>query len=573
MKFKLALLGIFCVSVLFSQTAKVDTIKVMTYNLLNFPDGRNDCGPSNLVITNRVDTLAKIIQYALPDIFIANEVQNTAGATLVLNRAMNVNGRTNYRTATFGYNNSGGFVNNSIFYNSDKLILLRQNIITTSVRPIDHYIFYGVDPLLGTHFDTTFFEVFAMHLKAGSASENAATRLEQANLIRAYVDARPIGRNYIIGGDMNVYRSSEAGYVKMTTGGTNPFKDPINRPGSWNSNTSFKDIHTQSTRTTQNIECGSTGGLDDRFDQILVSANILSPGNRVKYIQGTYKSIGNDGNHYNNSIISGTNSMYPRSLVSALYYMSDHLPVIMSLKVDYPLTNGLALQPLIDPIKCNGESTGRIEIIPHAGRPPYTYTWDYSANTSNIAMNLAPGDYCVSVKDALNEIDDICVSIGETSALTTSIMTFDEEIGCDGTGLVSAQGGVPPYEFRWSNGTITTMNVTDNLCSGDQYVDVVDANDCVKRIQFTISAYSDVKNVQLIEANVYPNPSKDILNIDWFGNNKVEFEIFDLMGKKMNCEILEDKLFKTTLSLQGLEAGIYIVQVKGLSWSKKIIKE
>ena len=37
-----------------------DTLKVMTYNLLNFPNGRNDCGGGNMVIPERWDTLRKL---------------------------------------------------------------------------------------------------------------------------------------------------------------------------------------------------------------------------------------------------------------------------------------------------------------------------------------------------------------------------------------------------------------------------------------------------------------------------------------------------------------------------------
>ena len=51
--------------------------------------------------------------------------------------------------------------------------------------------------------------------------------------------------------------------------------DPINTPGSWNNNEDFRGVHTQSTRTSSSgFGGGAGGGLDDRFDFIMVSQNL-----------------------------------------------------------------------------------------------------------------------------------------------------------------------------------------------------------------------------------------------------------------------------------------------------------
>ncbi|KAA0245991.1 MAG: T9SS type A sorting domain-containing protein [Ignavibacteriota bacterium] len=71
---------------------------------------------------------------------------------------------------------------------------------------------------------------------------------------------------------------------------------------------------------------GSTGGLDDRFDFILVSQSLKSPGG-VDYAEGTYWAYGNDGQHFNQQIV---NPPYPISeeIAFALHKVSDHLPVV-----------------------------------------------------------------------------------------------------------------------------------------------------------------------------------------------------------------------------------------------------
>jgi hypothetical protein len=98
--------------------------------------------------------------------------------------------------------------------------------------------------------------------------------------------------------------------------------DPIETPGAWHNNSGYAAIHTQSTRTSDIGDDGSTGGMDDRFDFILVSSSLTD-----RVVNDSYTAYGNDGAHFNQSIISGTNSAVSTEIADALYYASDHLPV------------------------------------------------------------------------------------------------------------------------------------------------------------------------------------------------------------------------------------------------------
>ena len=92
-------------------------------------------------------------------------------------------------------------------------------------------------------------------------------------------------------------------------------------------------MHTQSTRNTGSNSCFSGGGLDDRFDLIMMSGQVVEDTGAVSYIEDSYKALGNDGMHFNQDINAGTNSSVPSAVLSALYEMSDHLPVLADLKV------------------------------------------------------------------------------------------------------------------------------------------------------------------------------------------------------------------------------------------------
>src|SRR5690606_6406171 len=83
---------------------------------------------------------------------------------------------------------------------------------------------------------------------------------------------------------------------------------------------------TQSTRTRQ-FGGGASGGLDDRFDMILMSQTVMEEGG-VFFLPGSYFAFGNDGNHYNDSINKMPNTAVTQQIANALHYASDHLPVI-----------------------------------------------------------------------------------------------------------------------------------------------------------------------------------------------------------------------------------------------------
>ena len=67
-------------------------------------------------------------------------------------------------------------------------------------------------------------------------------------------------KDLYIGGDFNLYSSSEPAYGTILNGGTVLLFDPISSPGSWNNNSSFANIHTQSTRSGTIGDGGSFGG-------------------------------------------------------------------------------------------------------------------------------------------------------------------------------------------------------------------------------------------------------------------------------------------------------------------------
>lgn len=299
-----------------------DTLSVVIYNVLNYPD----------VNPTKADTLKPIIKHLKPDIFMITELTTFSGANLILNNAMNVDGVTHYQRATYF---NGPDTDNMLYYNSNKLALKSQFEIPTTLRNISEYVLYYKTPGLAPGDDTIFLHCYMAHLKASAGASNEQQRNQEAVTFKNYLNSKANQlENVFFGGDMNIQGDFEAAHNTILNGGLIKLFDPINAPGLWTSNASFAAIHTQSPRNVILSDGGSNGGLDDRFDWIFTDADVLSGAKKVKYIPNTYKAIGNDGLHFNKSVNEfPTNTSVPANVLSALFYMSDHLPVAMKVEV------------------------------------------------------------------------------------------------------------------------------------------------------------------------------------------------------------------------------------------------
>lgn len=313
-----------------------DTIRMMQYNLMYYTDnsGISDCNSSTNNLANKDENVKTIFQYVKPDVFCVCEMGSSMTyVNRLLNNAINVDGVDYYRNGPLT-NYSGGSIANMIYYDSRKLTLYDNYYVTTSYRDINGYkMYYNSTDL--EHGDTVFVTFWIMHLKAGSSDANAAARYVQTQRLMSRLEAMGAPDNYVVSGDFNVYGASENCYQELVNYSNSfyRFYDPIDRPGEWNNNGQFADIHTQSTHT-ESTGCFSTGGMDDRFDIILVSPYINYGSQRVKVLPETYHALGQDGNRFNKSIIYPANNSIPSAVAQALYNQSDHLPVITDFAIE-----------------------------------------------------------------------------------------------------------------------------------------------------------------------------------------------------------------------------------------------
>lgn len=326
-------------------TADLDTFRVMTYNLLRYPEATS--------ISQKNSNLRSILQYLQPDLLGVNELVAFNGAAYsdsLLNGTLNINGNSHYRRAAFQSSGSSPIAN-MLYYNSDLFSLHSQGEISVpGQRNPNHYRLFCNYAGLAQTADTIWLDVVLTHLKAGSSPADEILRAQTADSILSWRAQNGNGF-LILMGDLNVYADTEAAYQTLTQYAPDAslrLHDPLDRPGAWSANPDFADLHTQSTRTTNQGDGGATGGVDDRFDFILCDGSMLSGNPRIACLPGTYRAVGQDANHYNssitNSVQSAMNLAVPDSIAAALFAVSDHLPVISNFQVTFPENGGLPVE-------------------------------------------------------------------------------------------------------------------------------------------------------------------------------------------------------------------------------------
>jgi len=329
---------------------------------------------------------------------------------------MNTSGRNYYANCPLT-NYSGGSIANMLYYDSRKLAFYSHFYVTTSVRDINAYKMYYRSERLAQG-DTAFITFIIAHLKAGSYDSDKNARKTQVERLTTKLEQMGID-NYVFSGDFNLYNATEPAYQHLLFNNNTAYRfiDPIDQYGNWHANQQFAKIHTQSTHTTSENGCFSTGGLDDRFDFILVSPTLFYGTKKVQVVPNSYQALGQDGLRLKKSLLSPTNTTLPQEILQAIYNVSDHLPVICDFEfyssntikeyattffvnVENPVKNEINLHIFAEKSEIftfeiftiNGQKIAHFSEYINAG-----------ANNLNRSFDFAPSFYFLRIMNAENE--------------------------------------------------------------------------------------------------------------------------------------------------------------------------
>lgn len=282
----------------------------VSWNILNYPGSTG--AARNVDFRTVLDDIG-------PDLMVVQEMLSQSGVDAFLANVLNTIEPGQWSAGVF---NDGPDTDNALFFRNTTFEIVGAGMVTTALRDIN----WWQVRFLATGDE---FRVYSGHLKASSGSTNEAKRLAESQLLRNDLDSLAGGTHYLLAADMNVYAGSEPAYQLLLSSGAGQLNDPIGQTGNWHNNAAYAAIHTQSPRVTS-FGGGATGGMDDRFDQVLACDEFLDS-TGLEMIPATYNAYGNDGAHFNQAINAGGNSAVSQAVADAIHDASDHLPVVVTL--------------------------------------------------------------------------------------------------------------------------------------------------------------------------------------------------------------------------------------------------
>jgi gliding motility-associated-like protein len=151
---------------------------------------------------------------------------------------------------------------------------------------------------------------------------------------------------------------------------------------------------------------------------------------------------------------------------------------------------------------CANNNGGQISASPSGGTAPYSYLWN-NGQTTATATGLAAGTYTVFVTDARGCQTNGQSSLSQPVALNITLDSV-RNASCDGSAngsaFVSAQGGIAPYTYLWSDGQTTAA--ATGLASGTYSLTVTDANGCANVLTASVTDPVALQIVQITNTAV-----------------------------------------------------------------------
>jgi len=169
-------------------------------------------------------------------------------------------------------------------------------------------------------------------------------------------------------------------------------------------------------------------------------------------------------------------------------YFRDNLGCTGTQNVTITQPAALAANISTQPVICNGQSNGIINVSVTGGVEPYQYSLNGTAWQSSSTFNVAAGTYTIYVKDnngCIRTQSNIIISQPPVLTLTTAMQSATCNGGSDGTIIAAASGGSPGFQYSIDGINFQASNVF-NVTAGNYTVTVKDVNNCSTTTNTTV---------------------------------------------------------------------------------------
>ncbi|GLR19026.1 T9SS type A sorting domain-containing protein [Portibacter lacus] len=225
-----------------------------------------------------------------------------------------------------------------------------------------------------------------------------------------------------------------------------------------------------------------------------------------------------------------------------------------------PLTTAAEVTDLL----CSGDEDGKIALTPSGASGNYSILWNNGEETATIE-NLSAGSYSFTITDV-----DTDLTFSETIELVSPdsiLISFsDESMESDtfATITTTVSGGIPPYQYVWSNGDTTESLV--GIANGTYDLTITDANNCeaTATVEVDHQMSSSTTSLKLENWSVFPNPTSGMITVR-FENGSFDsaskWRVIDALGKVVSEGQLQKNASRLDINLSGNVPGLYYVNL------------
>jgi gliding motility-associated-like protein len=150
---------------------------------------------------------------------------------------------------------------------------------------------------------------------------------------------------------------------------------------------------------------------------------------------------------------------------------------------------------------CSAVCNGALTAIPSGGALPYSYAWSPGGATTDTLGHLCAGTYSLTVTDQRG------CTMTQTSLLVpnptpfnvTNLITKPGCNLCDGVIDLTLTGGMPPFSYAWSNGSLTED--IDSVCAGLYQVSITDSVGCSQTVSLPISNGTGITGETIVKTD------------------------------------------------------------------------
>lgn len=216
-------------------------------------------------------------------------------------------------------------------------------------------------------------------------------------------------------------------------------------------------------------------------------------------------------------------------------HLSDGDECMDSIDVTIAEPDLLILSTEVESISCFGERSGSANVYIEGGTTPYTIIWSTGAS-GNFLDGIGAGNYSVTVADAnaCSTSYDFAIQQPPPITLEYLITHPESEISFDGSIFIEQiQGGVPPYQLMWQDGSGSMSQ--NQLPPGQYNLTVIDQVGCSVKFVFTLEARTILGTD--VSITLWPNPINRTrtLKVEVVSGTTLalQMEVFDVLGREM----------------------------------------